>query len=168
MGYDIFCTGVIVEPGGGRHRYRNYQKYDRDWGDEWAIDSMIDTGLSFKGLSTGGSIPGAQTVALTAEAGSMLLRRQIAQALTFLTVHAEGEMSIFLEARPILGFNRGAWTEIKFRKNSWEVAYRKLLKFMDENDVNKMGPLMDLLACLNEWSLEAKRGYYYFIMTFKW
>lgn len=168
MGYDIFAVGVIKQPSGQPYRYPNYDKTDRYWGDEWEMDKMLDLALSMRGVNTGGSLSGGLTIDAMKMMADWQFRRIMGQTLTFLALDAEGEISIYTRNQNMLMPDTVDFATFKFDRRRLSSAYEAMLKHMKKVELNKMGPMMDMIYCLSEWAGKGKKGDYNFRFDFTW
>jgi len=168
MGYDIWGTGVVVQSNGKGYRYPNYVKRNRDWGDEWEMNKLLDVALTMKGVNTGGSITGGMTIGILKGIAVATFKRIMGETLQILTLESKGELSIFTHNKNLLWADEMHFKKFHFTLDTVREEYRRLLKFLVEADLNKMGPLIDLNFALSGWNAKDKRGRYLYSFTFTW
>ena len=167
MGYDFFASGVMITSN-GPISFPNVNQSNRIWGDEWDLDTMTKLMLKMRGLPTGTSITGGLTIGLLRGYAISTFKRLMGQTLQMMAINnSHGTISIYTRDANLIMPDRVGFRRFRFRGDV-EPEFRRMLRYMDEVELNYMGPLMDMLNTLSRWNPGAHSGNYLLSFDFRW
>ncbi len=166
--YSVHAVGVVDRPGKNGQRLKNYSKANRMWGDEWEMNKLLDLGLSMSGVNTGGSLTGGLTVNLMKAMAESTFKRLIGQCLQIMLIKGDVQLSIYTRDENTLWADTTSFKTFRFNRNNVNSEFRKMIKHIDKIGLNYMGPLMDMLYALSDWSSQAKQGKSLLSFSYRW
>ncbi len=156
--YSVYGVGVVGRTGRTGQRLKNYDKKNRRWGDEWEMNKLVDLGLSMNGVNTGGSMTGGLTVNLMKSMAESTFKRLIGQGLQIILMKCDVDLSIYTRDKNLMWADDTSFKKFRFTQQNVNSEFRRMIKHIDKIELCRMGPLMDMLYAIADWSSEVKPG----------
>lgn len=170
MSYDFFAAGAVIGSYGHSLQCPTVKKTDRQWGDEWQLNKVLDTFLGTKGVNTGAGS------SLTADAMGKIMpamaesqfKRFIGQSLRFLMIESRGgKISVSSRDRGVF-YDTPTLKSFHFTAGNLELPFRYLLTHLEKSKLNKIGPLTDILTTMCNWHSKVGNGEFMYAFDFEW
>lgn len=153
MGFSIHVAGS----GGFRHARSNVP-----YGDEWEL-SWIETQLLARvGVSARPSLTGNSVRHAMAAMSRITQVRLLVSTIEFLMVnHGDGSLNVAVRHSHTLWPTTGGYRSISISGDSAAPVAGDLCRFLDAMDMNKWGPVIEILDSLNRFNTayEGRSGY---------
>jgi len=166
--YNLFAVGVVDRPGKNGQRLENQQMSQRMWGDEWEMNKLLDLGLSMAGVNTGGSITGGETVNQYKKLAEMTFKRLISEQLQIMLIRGDVHLSIYTRNTNALWADDVTFKTFKYTRNNVNTEFRAMMKQVEKAGLNYLGPLMDMIKVLSNWSSQMKQGKALLRLDYSW